>query len=429
MKLNTQHRTCIRGGRLFDPSQSLDDIQDLFIENDRIVAIGNAPSDFVVDQTIDAAGQMVVPGFIDLCAFLAEPGYGQKGNITSETAAAVRAGITTLCCTPNTRPVVDSPAVAALIRDKAQSAGYANVLPLGALTPNLKGEQIANLFGLKEAGCVAMTNLDFPMKDSRVIRQCYLYAASYNIPVFATPLDSALADGGCLHEGFTSSRLGLAGISETAETLALAQHLLLAEQTGVRLHISRITAARSLEMLRDARKRGLDVTADVAIGNLCFIDEDAVGYDSLIHVNPVYRSESDRQALLSAVNKNELAICSNHRPHEMAAKMAPFAATESGISVLDSFTAVLFDLVENNALTLKAAVQAVTDLPAQILRKPLGQLNIGGPADLAIIQNRGGYSLGAETMASMGKNSPWTSHQFSHRVSHTLLGGRLVYQA
>ena len=229
MLIQPQNKIAIKGGHVFDPQLGLDKVMDVFIENDTLVALGETPVGFNAAETIDASGKMIFPGFIDLNAFLAEPGFSQKGSINSETRAAARSGITTLCSTPNSHPVVDSATLASLIQDKAQQAGFCNVLPIGALTAGLKGEQLSNMFALKEAGCVALSNLDSAFKDMRVAQQCYHYAAGFDIKVFVTPLDQALAHGGCMHEGPTSTKLGLAGISLSAETASVAQHLILCE--------------------------------------------------------------------------------------------------------------------------------------------------------------------------------------------------------
>ncbi len=429
MLIQPQNKIAILGGHVFDPALGLDKVLDIFIENDTIVALGTPPQDFHTVETINATGKMIYPGFIDLNAFLGEPGFSHKGNIASETQAAARSGITTLCSTPDSQPVVDSATLAHLIQDKAHQAGFCNVLPIGALTAGLKGEQLSNMYGLKEAGCVALSNSDNPFQDTRVAQQCYHYASGFDIRVVVTPLDIALAHGGCMHEGPTSTKLGLAGTPLSAEISSLAQHLILCEETGIKLHISRITSERAINMILDAQQKGLPVTADVAIGNLLFTDEDCLAYDSLKHVTPVYRSEADRLALLKAVNDGHLSICSNHRPHELAAKMAPFAATEPGISVLDSFANALFNLVKSQQLTLKAAIIAVTSAPAKAIGQSLGGLGIEKRADLCIVDMKGKTQIEVENMASKGHNNPWLGQSLPGKIMCTINGGHIVYQA
>jgi len=357
----------IRNAHLIDPARSLDSLSDVYIAEGKLVAIGHKPPEGTIERTIEAGEQWLVPGFIDLSAYLNEPGYTQKGTIARDTQAAAEAGFTHICAQPHTRPIADSSAVIQLILDKSSVAGFARVLPLGALTQGLAGEQLSNMVSLRNSGCVALSNARFPIKDSYVLRRLMEYAATYNIRLFITPNDPALACDGVMHEGPISTRLGLAGIPETAETVALAQTLLLAEQTGARLHISQISCARSIDMLTEARNRGLNVTADVSLANLCFTDETVNGYNSRFHVEPPLRSEADRQALLAAVNRGELAICSNHRPHEIAAKKAPFAASEPGMSLYRHFLPLLLQLIQTDELDRNAAIQALTELPARAL--------------------------------------------------------------
>jgi dihydroorotase len=428
MKIQPQHNIHIQNGHVFDPSQNLDGIMDIFIENDAIVSLGTAPQGFTAEETIDASGKTIFPGFVDLHCFLAEPGYTQKGSIVSETHAAARTGFTTICSTPNSKPVVDSSAVANLIQDKAQQAGYCRVLPLGALTAGLEGEQLSNMHGLKESGCVALSQMAFAFKDSRVIKQCFHYAAGFNITVMVTPLDHALAQSGCMHEGATSTKLGLAGVSESAETVALAHLLILAKETGVKLHISRVTSSAALKMIEAAREEGLNITADVALANLVFTDTNCLGYDSLMHVTPVLRSEVDRQALLAAVNAGKLSICSNHMPHETAGKMAPFAASESGVSVLDTFTQVLLGLIEKGELEQSKAIAAVTSLPAQQLSLSVGTISVEGKADLVILDSQANTTFTESDLISKGHNNPWLHQSLKGKVSHTLNAGHIVYQ-
>ena len=357
----------IRNAHLIDPSQSLDDTSDLYINDGRIAAIGHKPPEGTIDRTIDAKGQWLVPGFIDLSAYLNEPGYPQKGSIARDAHAAARAGFTHICAQPQTRPVADSSAVIQQIIERSNQAKAARVLPLGALTKGLQGEQLSNMVSLRNAGCIALSNARSPIKDNYVLRRLMEYAATYDIRLFITPLDTALAADGVMHEGPTSTRLGLAGIPETAETVALAQILLLAEQTGARVHISQISSTRSTDMIADAQARGLKVSADVSIANLCFTDQKVSGYNSRFHVEPPLRSEADRQALLAAVNRGELIICSNHCPHEIAAKKAPFAASEPGMSLYNGFLPLLLQLINTGELNREAAIHALSALPAKTL--------------------------------------------------------------
>lgn len=357
----------IRDARVIAPAQQLDAVCDLYLAEGRIRAIGQKPAGGTIESTLDAQGHWLVPGFIDLSSYLNEPGYTQRGTIASETRAAAAAGFSQVCAQPLTKPVADSPAVIQLMQDKASSAGYSRVLPLGALTQGLAGEQLANMVSLRNAGCIALSNARQPIKDSYVLRRLMEYAATYDILLFLSADDAALSNGGVMHEGPTATRMGLAGIPETAETIALAQILLLVEQTGVRAHISQLSCARSVSMLNDARQRGLRVSGDVALANLCYTDAQVNGYNSRYHVLPPLRCESDRQALLAAINNGELAICSNHQPHEIAAKKAPFADAAAGMAMYDLFIGLLLERVNCGELTLHAALSALSSVPAATL--------------------------------------------------------------
>ncbi|MCD8521807.1 MAG: dihydroorotase [Saccharospirillaceae bacterium] len=416
----------IENARLIDPSQNLDQVTDVYIAEGRIHAIGHKPATGGIEHSIDASGLLLVPGLIDLGAHLAEPGFTHKGSIASETRAACASGFTHVCALPDTKPVADSPAVIQLIQEKAAKAGFAKVLPLGALTQGLGGEQLASMFSLREAGCVALSNARAPFKDSYVLRRVMEYAATYDIPVFLNPDDAALSDAGCMHEGPTATRLGLTGIPQTAETIALAQMLLLIEQTGVRAHISQISCARSVRMLAQAREQGIRVSADTPLANLIYTDEAVTGYNSQFNVQPPLRSESDRRALLAAVNAGELAISSNHRPHEVAAKKAPFADAEPGMSIFDGFLPLALQLVERGELELAALIRATSTLPATVLGQNQS-LSEGNWFNAALINPDAGQSFRRSTLLSKGRNSPVAGKTLKGAVNAVFIDGRKVF--
>ena len=252
-------RTQILGARVIDPASGLDQLANLYLEGGKIIAIGQMPAGFEADRTIDAAGLIVAPGLVDLSVALREPGYSRKGNIASETLAAAAGGVTSLCCPPLTRPILDTPAVAELILDRAQEAGHTKVFPIGALSKGLAGEQLAELVALRDAGCVAFGNGLNNFANNRTLRRALEYAATFQLTVVFHSQDASLAEGGLAHEGPTAGFLGLAGIPETAETVALARDLLLVEQTGVRAHFSQLTSARGAQMIADAQARSVTV--------------------------------------------------------------------------------------------------------------------------------------------------------------------------
>ena len=418
----------ILGARVIDPASGLDRISDLHIDAGRIVALGSAPAGFEAEQRIAADGLIAAPGLVDLAVSLREPGYTRKGTIASETRAAAAGGVTSLCCPPRTKPVLDTPAVAELILDRAAAAGHTRVFPLGALSKGLEGEQLAELVALRDAGCVAFTNGLAPMANNRVLRRALEYAATFDLTVVFKSQDADLAEGGLAHEGPTASFLGLPGIPESAETVALARDLLLVEQSGVRAHFSQLTSARGVEMIADAQARGLPVTADVALYQLILTDEALAGFSSLYHVQPPLRSRSDRDALREALKTGVIsAIASHHQPHEPDAKLAPFGATEPGISSVELLLPLALTLVEDGLLDLPTLLARLTSGPAAALRLPVGRLAVGAPADLVLFDARA-QTLAGEGWLSRGGNSPFLGHCLPGVVRYTLQDGRISHQ-
>ena len=306
--------TRILGARVIDPSSGRDEVADIFLQDGRITAIGQAPAGFEAQRSIDAQGLIAAPGLVDLSVALREPGYSRKGSIASETLAAAAGGITSLCCPPQTRPILDTAAVAELILDRARESGHAKVFPIGALTRGLAGEQLSELVALREAGCVAFGNGLTEFASNRNLRRALEYAATFDLTVILHSQDSDLAEGGLAHEGAAASFLGLSGIPETAETVALARNLLLVERSGVRAHFAQLTSARGAEMIAQAQARGLPVTADVAMYQLILTDEALHGFSSLYHVQPPLRSTADRDGLREAVRAGVISAISSHHP-------------------------------------------------------------------------------------------------------------------
>lgn len=422
-------RICILGGRVIDPATGLDRQTDLYIDQGRLVAFGTAPAGFVAEQTLEAHGLVIAPGLVDLAASLREPGYGRKGSIATETQAALAGGVTSLCCTPDTKPVLDSATVAELVQDHAREAKKARVFPLGALSRELAGEQVAELVALREAGCVAFSNGLTEFGSARNLRRALEYAATFDLTVVLHSQDQALAEGGRAHEGAAANFLGLAGIPSTAETVALARQLLLVEETGVRAHFTQLTSARGVQMIEEAQARGLAVTADVALYQLILTDESLYGFSSLYHVQPPLRSISDREALRSAVQRGVIsAIASHHQPHEADAKRAPFGETEPGISSLDIFLPLALTLVQDGLLDLHTLLQRLTQGPAQALQLPVGQISQGAPADLVIFDLQT-TTVAGEPWYSKGHNSPFIGHCLPGMVRYSLVNGEIRYQA
>ena len=420
-------RTVIRGGRLIDPAHHLDTVTDLFIAGGRIAGVGRAPDGFTAERVIDARERIVCPGLIDLCARLREPGQEHKATIASEARAAAAAGITTLVCPPDTDPVIDEPAVVELIRRRAEAAGQARVLTLGALTYRLRGERLAEMAALQDAGCVGVSDGGRPIANTLVLRRALEYAATFGLTVFLTPLDAWLGHG-LAHEGQVATRMGLSGIPTAAETSTLARDLELIRDIGVRVHFCRLSSARSVELVALARAEGLPVTADVAVRHLHLTEVDLAGFDSHCHVRPPLRGARDRDALRSGLANGVLdALCSDHQPHEPDAKQAPFGDTEPGISGLDTLLGLSVRLARDETLSLPAVVERLTCGPARILGIDSGHLGTGATADLCIFDPDTDWRVAPDTLHSRGQNSPFLGWELPGRVSHTLLEGRVVY--
>ena len=422
-------RIQILGARVIDPASGLDQTRDLFIDAGKLLAFDQAPAGFKADQSIDAVGLIAAPGLVDLSVALREPGYSRKGTITSETLAAAAGGVTSLCCPPHTKPVLDTPAVTELIIDRAREAGHAKVYPIGALSKGLAGEQLAELVALRDAGCVAFGNGLSNFPSNRVLCRALEYAATFNLTVVFHSQDADLAAGGLAHEGPMASFLGLAGIPETAETVALSRHLLLVEQTGVRAHFSQLSSARAAEMIAAAQNRGLPVTADVALYQLLLTDEALRDFSSLYHVQPPLRTRKDRDGLRQAVKDGVIqAISSHHQPHEPDAKLAPFAATEAGISSVELLLPLALQLVSEGLLDLPTLLARLSCGPASALRLPAGRLAVGAPADLVLFEPQGS-TLAGSSWFSRGRNCPFIGEQLPGKVRFTLVDGHISYRS
>lgn len=418
----------IRGGRLIDPANGVDQVTDLHLANGRVFALGATPSGFTAERVIDADGLVVCPGLVDLCARPREPGLEQKATIRSEGRAAAAGGITTLCCPPDTDPIIDTPAVAQLIRRIAKTHGLVRVLPAGALTAGLAGTQISEMAALARAGCPVVSHADRPISDTRVVRRALEYAATFGLTAFLHPADAWLSEG-LIHEGLVSARLGLPGIPAAAETVAVARDLALAEHTGARIHFRGLSTARAATMLAEARATGIAVSADVSAHQLALTELDVAGFRANAHVRPPLRTLADRDGLRAAVADGTIdAICSDHQPHEPDAKLDPFPQTRPGIAALETLLPLVLGLVLDGVLDLPTALATVTSRPAAILGVPHGRLGLGDPADVCVFDPAARWRPGPDTWVSRGVNTPFWGLELTGRVCYTLFAGRTVYE-
>lgn len=401
--------------RVFDPRTQLDHHGPAWLSRDGQLYLRTEPNWREV-QTIDVVKHAwLVPGLVDLHARMREPGATHKASIASEARCALANGVTSLACPPDTIPCIDSRAIAELIIERARGAGAARVHPLGALTRALGEESLSEMASLRAAGCLAMSNADHGYVNSNLLRRALQYAATLDLTVFLHPIDRFLSEDGCAHDGPISARLGLPGIPESAETLALARDLMLIEETGVRAHISRISCARSVEMIAQAKKRGLSVTADVAITHLYLNENDLLGFRSNFHLLPPLRTPADRDALRAGVASGVIdAICSDHAPHDRDAKLAPFPQTEAGASTLDAFFGLSLQLVHDGLLSAAQWLQRCAIAPAQILQLP--------QRDWILLDPNARHRVDAATLLSRGKNSPFLGWELQGQVLRSFIG-------
>ncbi len=408
--------------RIIDPKCGRDETGNLLIENGKI---GNANSSDKSDTIIDATGMTACPGLVDLYARLREPGQEKKGTIATETKAALYGGITKIVCSPRTDPAIDETATVELIHRRADDAGFAKVYPLAALTQKLDCEQISELATLTRAGCVAASNANVPISNTRILRSIMEYAATFDIQLMFVAQDAHLAAGGVMHEGLASTRMGLVGVPVAAETVALGMLMELAWQTGARLHFSRVSSARGLELIRKAKKEGLSITADTSINHLYLTDQNILGFNSQSHMLPPARSEHDRAMLREALADGTLdAICTDHAPHEPDAKLAPFPSTAPGISGLDVFLPLLVKLSGETQLPLSDVLALASNKPAALLNLETEGLDSGALADFVVFSNEESYPCDPASFLSKGKNSPYRGVELNTKVKHCFVEGK-----
>lgn len=427
--MKTAPRISIRNGRFIDPANGIDEQLDVHIQDGRVAALGSAPTGFQPELIISAADQVVCPGLIDLAVRLREPGQEFKATIASETTAAAASGITTLCYLPDTQSAIDTPAVAELIRQQAERTGKARVLPVGAMTRGFDGEYLSEMAALHAAGCVAVSNVAAPFKSTLIELHALEYAASFGLICILQPTDYALQDRGCVHEGYISARLGLPGIPEAAETVALARDLLLAGQMDVRVHFHALSTAAGAVLFGQSHDQNKALSADVAIHQLHLTEEHVDGFDSNCHVLPPLRTHADREALRQAVANGRIAaICSDHQPHEPDAKTNPFPATAPGISGLETLLPLTLKLVHEGAFSLCVALERLTWGPARCLGMSLGRLEEGAIADICIFDPEAPWQVDQTKFLSCGHNTPFNGWNLKGQVNWTLLAGRPTFQ-
>ena len=410
-----QNSLIIRNARLMDAVHASACRQDVLIRDGLIEAIDDA---LVVESdlpVIQADGQWLLPGIVDLSVALREPGLSHKATIGSEVAAGLGAGVTSYCFQPEPLVSVDSAETVHWIHNKFKQTASARVFVIGNLTQKLAGERLSNLEALKRSGCVAVTNGLQAMQSLNTQRTAMEYASTHDLTIFIQPIEHALQAQGCIHEGRQSARLGMSGIPSAAESVAIAQSLALIEMTNARVHFCRLSSAEGVDLIENAKKRGLPVTADVAMHQL-HLNEDAIAdYDPYCHVLPPLRSEDDRQALLAGVANGTIdAICSDHQPHDTDAKLTPFQQTEFGMSTLETLLPLGMDLVAQGKISMNQMLDRLCAQPARIIQKEhLGCIRPGLSADVVLYNPDVNWTFDHDECRSMGKNSPFFGRSFT----------------
>jgi dihydroorotase len=418
--MNRQHLH-LRNARLIDPKNSLDARLDLFIADGLVAGIGQPPTGFAAERSIDASGLIACPGLVDLSSRL--------GGIEPELNAAVAGGVTSLACPPDSKPPLDEPGLVERLVRRSETLGLARVYPIGALTQQLAGEKLAEMNSLARAGCIAFSQAKRAIVDTQLLLRAMQYAATFGYAVRLRPQDQFLTGDGVAHDGEVASRLGLASIPVSAETVAIATALLLASQTGVRLHLSRLSSAAGIALIRQARRSNVQVTCDVAVHHLHLSEMDIGYFDSNARFDPPLRSASDRDALRTAVAEGLAAICSDHTPVDADGKQLPFAEALPGASGLELLLPLTLQWAAQEKLPLALALARITCDPAAILGIEAGSLSVGSPADVCVFDPDETWRVTPDALRSQGKNTPFMGYEVSGRVRMTLVGGRIVFEA
>ena len=438
----------IKGARIVDPGRGIDGVGDVLTREGRIVSAESTLTLFEVPDgthTIPANGLVVAPGFIDLHTHLREPGYEYKETIATGTRAAARGGFTTLCSMPNTDPAIDNEAMVELVKQRAEADGVVRVYPIGAVTKGRKGRELAEMEELAAAGVVAYSDDGDPVADPNLMRLALTYTLDLAMPIINHCQEHGLCSGGVMAEGWTATRLGLPGIPAAAEEAMVARDLALAEMTGGLLHLAHLSTAGSVDLVRQARRRGVSVTCEVCPQHLFLTDEWALGYqgdpgraagqqnyDTSTKVYPPLRGHTDVEALIEGLAEGVIdCIATDHAPHEVASKEVTYEEASFGISVLETALGSLLSLVHGNRISMSTLVDRLTVGPSRVLGPSFEQyatLEAGSPADLVLFDPNLEWTVDTSQFASKGRNTPLQGVNLKGRVLATMVEGRLVHQ-
>ena len=433
----------IRAGRIIDPSRGVDLVGDLLMEDGVVKASGGTivPPDGA--HVLDATGMVVCPGFVDLHCHLREPGFEYKETIATGTAAAARGGFTTVCAMPNTEPTMDTRATVDFVLEKARQEGTVRVLPIGCVTKGSKGKELAEMGELAQAGAIGFSDDGHPVADPNVMRQALSYGKAQGLPIINHCEVPELSNGGSMNEGWVSNHLGVKGVPASAESVMVARDISLAELTGGRLHLAHVSTAETVDLVRRAKDKGIDVTSEVTPHHLTLSDEAVLGhhngrfepltaaaYDTHAKVNPPLRSRSDVEAMVQALREGVIDfVATDHAPHSRVEKLTTLDEAAFGISVLETALGSLMSLFHTGRIDLTLLIHKITAAPARFLgREGLGTLRDGATADITIFDPDAEWTVDASSFASKGKNTPLDGATLKGRVVATIVAGEVVYQ-
>jgi dihydroorotase len=418
----------IQGGLVIDPGR-FNGVADVLIEDGKISAVAPALHAPAGATVIHAAGQLVMPGFVDLHVHFREPGFEYKETIESGTAAAVAGGFTSVCCMPNTNPVNDNQSITEFMLDRAKAAGNAHVYPIGAITKGSEGKELAEIGDLRRAGCVAISDDGRPVMNSLVMRRAMEYARAFDIPVVDHCEDLHLSEGGCMNEGLVSTELGLPGIPSAAEDVMVARNVSLAELTGARLHLAHISTAGSVRMVREAKSRGLKVTAEACPHHFTLTEELTRGYNTHAKMNPPLRTWQDVQAIKEGLRDGTIdVIATDHAPHATQEKQQEFTEAPFGIVGLETALPLTLALVDEGILTIESAVAKLATAPAKAFSLDAGTLAAGASADVTIVDPQAQWEVDPSRFRSKSRNTPFAGWKVKGRVTTTIVSGQVVFE-
>jgi len=421
-------QTLIKNARLFDPTLGLDQSGDLLLRDGKIAALGKGLKLEGQGESVDAKGALLTPGLVDLHTHLREPGFEHKETIETGTRSAAAGGFTTICCMANTSPVNDNAAITQYILQRASLGASVKVLPIGAISKGLQGKELAEIGELKAAGCVGISDDGMTVMDGQLMRLAMDYAKGFDLPVLTHSIDANLCKGGSMHEGEVSCRLGLKGIPAEAEDIIVARDIYLTRLTGCHLHVSHVSTAGSVELIRQAKRRGLPVSGEAAPHHFTLTDAACEGYDTHAKMCPPLRSEEHRQAIVAGLADGTLdCIATDHAPHATVDKETEFDQAAFGILGFETALPLSLRLVEGKHLTLEQLILAFTSKPLAVLKRPYQGIKVGAPADVAVVDLQATWTYRAAEGFSKSRNSPFEGWELKGRVFGTWVDGKRVH--